>query len=68
MIRFLLTLPLLAGCVPDVQREVDGCETICYFCAGYYNTCGYKEFDHFQGGDVIEILKGVVNSGNDSGP
>lgn len=48
----------LAGCMPDIYRHVDGNESFCYLCFGYYNSHGEKESvtDTDQ-----EVLKEVID-------
>lgn len=33
----------LMGCMPDTYRHLDGDETLCYLCLGFYQSHGDKE-------------------------
>lgn len=33
----------LIGCMPDTYRHLDGDETVCYLCLGFYQSRGDKE-------------------------
>ena len=45
-ILLILTL-LLTGCITtDINRNLDGCETVSYLCVGCYHSCGKKNLEY----------------------